>query len=77
MVIDSHVHIGKIDKFNMPESMVIESMKKYNIDFSLVSNIEGIEVDCEQNIIDREYGFPCEELITLVRLMLSLFMLLM
>lgn len=56
MVIDSHVHIGKIDKFNMPESMVIESMKKYNIDFSLVSNIEGIEVDCEQNIITKEYA---------------------
>lgn len=61
MVIDSHVHIGKIDKFNMPESMVIESMKKYNIDFSLVSNIEGIEVDCEQNIITKEYAYTQNE----------------
>ena len=33
MIIDSHIHIGKIINFNMPEEMVIESMEKYRIDF--------------------------------------------
>lgn len=55
MIIDSHVHIGNVIKFNMPKEMVLESMKKYNIDFSLISNIEGVEVDCDQNPIDIKY----------------------
>ena len=54
MIIDSHVHIGNICKFDMPENMVLESMKNYNIDFSLISNIEGAEFDCEQKIIKQE-----------------------
>lgn len=32
MIIDSHVHIGNIMNFNMPEEMVLKSMEKYNID---------------------------------------------
>lgn len=43
MIIDSHVHIGKMIGFNMKESEVLYSMQKYGIDFSLVSNIEGAE----------------------------------
>lgn len=42
MIIDIHTHIGVIKGgFNMPESMLVESMRKYEIDYSLVSNIEA------------------------------------
>jgi len=51
MIIDSHTHIGTITKFNMPESMLLDSMQKYGIDFALVLNIEGCEVD---NVISLE-----------------------
>jgi len=49
MIIDSHLHIGKIGKFDMPETVLIEAMEKYNIDFGLVSNIECCEFDSELN----------------------------
>lgn len=49
MIIDCHTHIGKILDFNMPEDMFLESLDKYEIDFALVSNIEGCEVDHAQN----------------------------
>ena len=62
MIIDSHVHICNMIKFNMPKEMVIESMKKYNIDFSLVSNVEGAEVDCDQEPIKMEYQHSQEEI---------------
>jgi predicted TIM-barrel fold metal-dependent hydrolase len=54
MIIDSHVHIGTIGQFHMPESMVLSSMEKYQIDFALVSNIEGSEVDGDQVPIPKE-----------------------
>ena len=55
MIIDSHVHIGNIMNFNMPEEMVLKSMEKYNIDYSLVSNIEASEVDGNQELIPIEF----------------------
>lgn len=54
LIIDAHTHIGTIIKFNMPEAMVLESMEKYRIDYSLVSNIEGCEVDNDQRPIPRK-----------------------
>lgn len=54
MIIDAHTHIGKILKFDMPESMVLASMEKYGITYSLVSNIEGCEVDNDQRPIPPE-----------------------
>jgi predicted TIM-barrel fold metal-dependent hydrolase len=54
MIIDSHVHIGIIGQFHMPESMVLESMEKYQIDYALVSNIEASEVDGDQIPIPEE-----------------------
>lgn len=48
MIIDSHVHIGTFVKTSMPKEMVLESMDKYNIDFSIVSNGSGCEVDHDQ-----------------------------
>ena len=54
MIIDAHVHIG--DSLNMvfsPE-LVLESMEKYNIDYALVSNVEGSEVDFDQVLVPDE-----------------------
>ena len=48
MIIDCHIHIGTIGQFDMPEKMVLDSMEKYHIDYALVSNIEGSEVDGDQ-----------------------------
>lgn len=55
MIIDTHVHIGEMIGFNMPEQMVLDSMAKYHIDYSLVSNIESAEYDGNLNIIPKEY----------------------
>lgn len=54
MIIDCHIHIGTILDFHMPESMVLESMANYGIDYGLVSNIEGSEVDGHQIPIPQE-----------------------
>lgn len=45
MIIDTHVHIGKSLDFDLRPEDVIYSMQKYDISFSLVSNIEGAEFD--------------------------------
>lgn len=40
MIIDIHAHIGVVKgKFNMPPEFQLEGMKKYNIDYALISNI--------------------------------------
>lgn len=40
MIIDIHTHYGVVkDKFNMPLDMLLCSMDKYGIDYSLISNI--------------------------------------
>ncbi|MBD5554289.1 MAG: amidohydrolase family protein [Roseburia sp.] len=54
MIIDTHVHIGKMLTFQMPEEMVIESMNKYGIDYALISNIDSTELDFDQKEIPRE-----------------------
>ncbi|MCB9135820.1 MAG: amidohydrolase family protein [Anaerolineales bacterium] len=58
MIIDCHIHMGVIGPFNMPEAMVMASLAKYRIDFALVSNIEGVEVDGEQVLIPPEHQVP-------------------
>ena len=45
MIIDTHVHIGKMIRFDMKEEDALYSMGEYGIDFSLVSNIESAECD--------------------------------
>ena len=45
MIIDTHVHIGKMLVFDMPPENVLYSIDKYGIDFSLVSNVECAEND--------------------------------
>lgn len=55
MIIDSHVHIGGSLGLNFPPQMVLETMEKYNIGYALVSNLDGSEVDYDQNLIPEEY----------------------
>ena len=43
MIIDAHVHIGVIGKYDMKPEYVIDSMKRYGISYSLVSPITGVE----------------------------------
>lgn len=43
MIIDSHTHIGNFTTINMEPEMLINAMDKKGIEFSLASNIEGIE----------------------------------
>ena len=54
MIIDTHVHIGTTSRFYMPQEMVLESMEKYNIDYSLVSNIEAEEFDENLKLLPME-----------------------
>ena len=54
-IIDSHVHIGRMLNFDMKESMVLEAMKKYNIEKVLVSNSESAEADHNQVLLPAEY----------------------
>lgn len=43
MIIDTHMHIGKQAGFDLTEEMVLESMKKYHIDYAIVSSLSGVE----------------------------------
>ena len=45
MIIDSHAHIGRIAVYNLSMRKILYSMKRYGIDFTLVSSIECIEND--------------------------------
>jgi predicted TIM-barrel fold metal-dependent hydrolase len=54
MIIDSHMHTGTIGPFDMPPEMVLGAMDRYQIDFGLVSNIEGAEVDQDQVLLPPE-----------------------
>ena len=51
MIIDSHAHLGKILNFDMRLKTLLESMKKYEIDFSLVSPVQAGEFDHNQKLI--------------------------
>lgn len=45
MIIDSHTHIGTIHDFSITGEMLLGSMRRYGIDFALVSSVEGAEYD--------------------------------
>ena len=57
MIIDTHVHID----FYMTEQMVLEAMKKYGIDYALVSNGDAVEVDHEQKLIPKQEQISQED----------------
>ncbi|MFO7851514.1 MAG: amidohydrolase family protein [Bacteroidota bacterium] len=65
MIIDSHTHIGTISYpvgknrvSNLPGEDLIAAMKKYSIDFALVSSIEGAEFDSEGQLAPPEKQIP-------------------
>lgn len=52
MVIDTHVHIGGENLwFNMSEELVLEMIKKYKIDYCIVSNADSTEFDLNQKLL--------------------------
>jgi predicted TIM-barrel fold metal-dependent hydrolase len=65
MIIDSHTHIGttsypvgKNRVSNLPGEDLIAAMKKYSIDFALVSSIAGAEFDSEEQLIPPDKQIP-------------------
>lgn len=62
MKIDSHVHIGgEYLGFHMNEEMVLEMMKKYQIDYAIVSNVDAGELDHSQKLITKEHQISQED----------------
>ena len=61
MIVDTHVHVGNKLDFSMPPETVLASMKKYKIDYSLVSSIDSTEADHLQRILPCELQTPQEE----------------
>ena len=63
MIIDSHTHIGILPPFYMTPDMLLRSMERFGIDFSLVSNIEAAEKDHEGKPVPPAYQVPQNELL--------------
>lgn len=63
MIIDSHVHIGKMLDFDMKPADVLYSMERYDIDFSLVSNIEAAEFDHRGRAVPAALQKPQNEIL--------------
>lgn len=51
MIIDMHAHIGEVINFKMPGEVLIASMEKYNIDFSIISSCEAVSFDHNNKIL--------------------------
>lgn len=61
-IIDTHTHIGGENVgFCMTEAMVLEMMKKYQIDYALVSNGDAAEVDHKQQLLPDKVQVTQEE----------------
>lgn len=60
MIIDSHVHIGSFGKFDMKPEYVIDSMRRYGVDYSLVSPIAGAEFS--ENHVPLPYDWPYDQI---------------
>lgn len=54
MIIDTHVHIGKMLEFDMKKEEVLYSMERYGIDYSIVSDCRAVEFDGDLNPIPPE-----------------------
>ncbi|MFI3200702.1 MAG: amidohydrolase family protein [Eubacteriales bacterium] len=57
MIIDSHIHMGKFgctSIVDMSPEVILQSMEKYSIDYAIFSNIEGIEVSSEGELLKDE-----------------------
>ena len=66
-MIDSHVHIGgEAEGFIMNEELVLQSMEKYGIDISIVSNADSVEYGDDLVMLPKEKQVNQEE--TLARI---------
>lgn len=62
MRIDTHVHIGgEAVGFHMTEEMVLEMMKKYQIDYVILSNGDSGEMDHGQKLLPQEVQISQED----------------
>lgn len=57
MIIDTHVHIGKMLEFDMKKEEVLYSMERYGIDYSIVSDCRASEFDGDLNPIPPDEQF--------------------
>ena len=57
MIIDTHVHIGRMLEFDMKREEVLYSMEKYGIDYSIVSDCRAAEFDGDLNPIPHDKQF--------------------
>lgn len=61
MRIDTHIHIGgETVGFQMSEDIVLEAMKKYQINYAIVSNGDAAEVDHEQKLLPEKFQISQE-----------------
>ena len=58
MLIDSHMHFGRIGEFNMPPEVLLTTLDKYKIDWGIISNIEGCEFDSNLDLIPDKEQIP-------------------
>ena len=58
MIIDAHVHFGKMLRFDMKKEYVLYAMEQYGISKMLVSNCESTECDFDQNRLPYEHQVP-------------------
>ncbi len=58
MVIDSHIHFGKVMNLELPEQDLIRYIYEYKVDYAIISNVSGIEFDDKMNEIDRARQYP-------------------
>lgn len=63
MIIDTHTHIGHILDFNMSTEQILYSMKRYGVDFSLMSHIEAVENDHQGNPVPPAFQRSQNELL--------------
>ncbi len=55
MIIDAHIHMGELfgmKRISMTTDMIDESMEKYKIDYVIMSNGSGAEVDGNQELLE-------------------------
>jgi predicted TIM-barrel fold metal-dependent hydrolase len=50
MLIDVHAHIGSFHGFEIGEEVLLDNMRRYNIRFALVSNLDGANLNLTRNL---------------------------
>lgn len=57
MIIDSHVHIGCFGRYDMKPEYVIDSMRRYGINYSLVSPLTGVEFGPDHTPLPDDWAY--------------------